>query len=67
MSHLSVRNVNKRIKRRDNKIEDLQLQVEALEQEIDEQSKLIKHFEKESHMSGTDLGFIKGGGAKSRY
>ena len=32
-----MRNFNKRIKRRDNKIEDLKLQVEALEQETDEQ------------------------------
>jgi len=49
MSHLSVRNVNKRIKRRDDKIDDLKMQVEALEQEADEQSKQIKHFEKENH------------------
>jgi len=32
-----VRNFTKRIKRRDNKIKDLKLQVEALEQETDEQ------------------------------
>ena len=48
--HLSARNFNKRIKRRDNKTEDLKLQVEALEQETDEQSKQIKHIEKENHL-----------------
>ena len=50
ISHFSVRNVNKRIKRRDDKIQDLQLQAEALEKEIDEQHKLIKHYEKENHL-----------------
>ena len=45
-----MRNVNKRVKRRDNKIHNLKMQVEALEQETDEQSKQIKHFEKETHL-----------------
>lgn len=48
--HLNVRNVNKRIKQWDNKIEDLQLQIEVLEQEISEKSKVIKQFEKENYL-----------------
>ena len=41
-SHLNVRNVNKRIKRRDDKIEKFKLQIEALEQEIDEKSEVTE-------------------------
>ena len=48
-SHLNVRNVNKRIKRRDDKIENFKLQVEALEQEIDKKYEVIEQFEKEHH------------------
>ena len=48
-SHLNVRNVNKRIKRRDDKIENFKLQVEALEQEIDKKSEVVEQFEKEHH------------------
>ena len=40
-----MRNVNKRIKRRDAKIEKYKLQVEALEQEIDEKSEVIERSE----------------------
>ena len=61
-----MRNVNKRIKRRDNKIEDVQLQVEALEQEIDEQSKLIKHFEKENHMLHENNHLLQNKGEQTR-
>ena len=47
LSHLNVRNVNKRIKWRDAKIEKYKLQVEALEQEVDEKSEVIEQFEEE--------------------
>ena len=48
--HLNVRNVNKRIKRRDDKIETFQLQIKALEQEIDQKSEVIEQFEKERQL-----------------
>ena len=44
-----MRNVNKRIKRRDDKIEKFKLQNEALEQEIDENSEVTEQMEKEHH------------------
>ena len=43
-----MKNVKKRLKRRDDKIEDLQLQSEALRHEISEQQKLVKHYENEN-------------------
>ena len=45
-SHLNVRNVNKRIKRRDDKIATCKMQIKALEQEVGEKSEIVEQFEK---------------------
>jgi len=49
-SHLNVRNVNKRIKRRDEKIKNCQSQIKALVQEVDKKSEIIEKFESNCHL-----------------
>ena len=46
-SHLNVRNVNKKIKRGDDKIATCKMQIKALEQEVDKKSEIIEQFEKD--------------------
>ena len=50
VSHLKVRNVNKRIKRRDDKIATCKMQIKALEQEVDKKSEIIEQFEKDCQL-----------------
>ena len=49
LSHLNVRNVNKKIKRRDDKIEKYKSQLEALEHEVDRKSEEIEQFKAQCH------------------
>ena len=49
-SHLNVRNVNKRMKRRDDKIATCKMQIKALEQEVGEKSEIIEQFEKDCQL-----------------
>ena len=49
-SHLKVRNVNKRIKRRDDKIATCKMQIKVLEQEVDKKSEIIEQFEKDCQL-----------------
>ena len=46
-NHLNVRNVNKRIKQRDDKITTCKIQIKALEEEVDKKSEIIEQFKKD--------------------
>ena len=45
-----MRNVNKRIKRRDDKIATCKMQIKALEEEVDKKSEIIEQFEKDCQL-----------------